>query len=68
MIRRNAEAQLLHEKIKINSSTLAKGEMQYSEKLGDIEQLKDKIAKLLNDLRLYKINVNLFCKNILFIY
>ena len=57
MIRRNAEAQLLHEKIKINSSTLAKGEMQYSEKLGDIEQLKDKIAKLLNELRLYKINV-----------
>lgn len=57
LIRRNAEAQLLYEKIKINHSTLAKGEAQYKEKLGDIEQMKDKIAKVMNDIRLFKINV-----------
>jgi len=60
LIRRNAEAQLLYEKIKINHSTLAKGEAQYREKLGDIEQMKDKIAKIMNDIRLYKISVCLF--------
>lgn len=57
LIRRKAEAELLYEKIKINQSTLAKGENQYREKLGDIEQMKEKIAKVMNDIRLHKISV-----------
>lgn len=58
LIRRKAEAELLYEKIKINHSTLAKGEAQYQEKLGDIEQMKEKIAKVMNDIRHHKISVN----------
>lgn len=59
LIRRKAEAELLYEKIKINQSTLSKGEAQYQEKLGDIEQMKEKIAKVMNDIRHHKISVKI---------
>jgi hypothetical protein len=44
LIRRNDELALLYEKIKILQSTLAKGEVQYQERLEDIRLLKFKIA------------------------
>ncbi len=40
LIRRNEELALLYEKIKIQQSTLAKGEAQYHERLEDIRILK----------------------------
>ena len=44
LIRRNEELDLLYEKIKIQQSTLAKGEFQYRERLADIEMLKNTIG------------------------
>ncbi|KRX06422.1 hypothetical protein PPERSA_05035 [Pseudocohnilembus persalinus] len=58
LIRRNAEAGLLYEKIKINQSTLKKGEVQYTERLGDIILLKSQIADLINDIKTYKSQAN----------
>ncbi|KAJ3034777.1 hypothetical protein HDV00_004639 [Rhizophlyctis rosea] len=46
LIRRNDELSLLYEKIKIQSSTLNKGELQYRERLEDIRVLKLEIKKL----------------------
>jgi chromosome segregation ATPase len=46
LIRRNDELALLYEKIKILQSTLAKGEIQYKDKLEDIRLLKFKISDL----------------------
>lgn len=43
LIRKNDEAALLFEKIKIQQSTLAKGEKQLRERLGDIDLLRNKI-------------------------
>jgi len=43
LIRKNDELALLYEKIKIQQSTLAKGEAQYRERLNDIEHLRNKI-------------------------
>jgi SET domain-containing protein len=40
LIRRNEELALLYEKIKIQQSTLTKGETQYHERLEDIRILK----------------------------
>lgn len=48
LIRRNTEAALLYEKIKINQSMLKKGEVQYADRLGDITLLKEKISELIN--------------------
>jgi len=45
---------LLYEKIKILQSTLAKGEVQYQERLEDIRLLKFKIADLKSELRIVK--------------
>merc|ERR1711998_30240 len=50
LIRRNDELALLYEKIKIQQSTLQKGEIQYKERLDEIRQLKNKIAGLKLDL------------------
>lgn len=47
LIRRNEELDHLYEKIKIQQSTLAKGEHQYRERLADIEMLKNTIADLM---------------------
>ena len=44
LIRRNDELALLYEKIKILQSTLAKGELQYQQRLEDIRLLKFKIG------------------------
>eukprot|EP00708_Paratrimastix_pyriformis_P002113 GAFH01000852.1.p1 GENE.GAFH01000852.1~~GAFH01000852.1.p1 ORF type:complete len:847 (-),score=445.13 GAFH01000852.1:38-2329(-) len=46
LIRRNDELALLYEKIKIQQSTLSKGEVQYSERLQDIRILKTQISDL----------------------
>lgn len=46
LIRRNDELSLLYEKIKIQASTLNKGEIQYRERLEDIRVLKLEIKKL----------------------
>lgn len=46
MIRRNDELSLLYEKIKIQTSTLNKGEIQYRERIEDIRVLRLEIKKL----------------------
>eukprot|EP00357_Protocruzia_adherens_P001396 CAMPEP_0115044584 /NCGR_PEP_ID=MMETSP0216-20121206/47599_1 /TAXON_ID=223996 /ORGANISM="Protocruzia adherens, Strain Boccale" /LENGTH=945 /DNA_ID=CAMNT_0002427219 /DNA_START=42 /DNA_END=2879 /DNA_ORIENTATION=+ len=58
LIRRNDELALLYEKIKIQQSTLAKGEIQYQERIGDIRLLKFKIADYKRELDIYKKQVN----------
>merc|ERR1712127_379437 len=54
LIRRNDELALLYEKIKILQITLAKGEVQYQERLEDIKLLKFKISDLKCELRIEK--------------
>jgi hypothetical protein len=44
LVRRNDELALLYEKIKIQQSTLNKGEIQYNQRLEDI-----RVLKLIND-------------------
>lgn len=46
LVRRNDELALLYEKIKIQQSTLNKGEAQYNQRLEDIRVLKLEIRKL----------------------
>ncbi|KAI3378872.1 hypothetical protein SNEBB_002149 [Seison nebaliae] len=46
LVRRNDEMGLLYEKIKIQKSTLTKGELQYAERLEDIRILKLEIKRL----------------------
>lgn len=46
LIRRNDELALLYEKIKIQQSTLNKGEVQYAQRLDDIRILKLEIKKM----------------------
>lgn len=50
LIRRNDELALLYEKIKIQQSTLRKGEAQYQERLNDIRVLKLKAKDLMREL------------------
>ena len=57
LIRRNEEASLLYEKIKINQSYLTKGVAQYRERLGDIEIQKRQISELILEIRNYKTSV-----------
>jgi hypothetical protein len=54
LIRRNDELALLYEKIKILQTTLAKGELQYQERLEDIKLLKFCIGDLKCELRIVK--------------
>ena len=54
LIRRNDELALLYEKIKILQSTLARGEVQYAERLEDIRLLKFKIGDNKSELRIVK--------------
>lgn len=58
LIRRSAEADLLYEKIKINQSTLAKGEDQYKERLNEIDKKKNMIAELINEIKNFKNQTN----------
>ncbi|XP_037068879.1 cilia- and flagella-associated protein 58-like [Pollicipes pollicipes] len=46
LVRRNDELALLYEKIRIQQSTLSKGEQQYRERINDIRLLKLEIKKL----------------------
>lgn len=46
LIRRNDELALLYEKIKIQQSTLNKGEVQYAQRVDDIRILKLEIKKM----------------------
>merc|ERR1712050_513818 len=50
LIRRNEELALLYEKIKIQESTLKKGEIQYSGRVGEIKKQRDGIAELKHEL------------------
>lgn len=50
LVRRNEELALLYEKIKIQESTLKKGEIQYRLRQDDIKKQKDAIARLKQDL------------------
>ena len=54
LIRRNEELNMLYEKIKIQQSTLGKGEHQYKEKLTAIEVLKDTMKDLMRQLKTFK--------------
>merc|ERR1719171_2181087 len=54
LIRRDDELALLYEKIKIQQSTLQKGETQYKDRLDEIRSLKGKIAQLKLDLHIAK--------------
>jgi chromosome segregation ATPase len=51
LIRRNEELSLLYEKIRIQQSTLLKGESQYRERLVDIGMLRKKVHILRTQLR-----------------
>merc|ERR1719247_2790288 len=50
LIRRNEELALLYEKIKIQQSTLQKGEIQYRERLDEVAAYKENIARLRREL------------------
>merc|ERR1712054_516022 len=52
LIRRNEELALLYEKIKIQQSTLQKGEIQFQERVGEIAAFKNNIRKLKRELHL----------------
>ncbi len=58
LIRRNDELALLYEKIKIQQSTLAKGEAQYRERVEDIRLLKIKLASVLREVNIYSKSAN----------
>mmetsp|Transcript_11726 Transcript_11726/g.15306 ORF Transcript_11726/g.15306 Transcript_11726/m.15306 type:complete len:887 (-) Transcript_11726:297-2957(-) len=54
LIRRNDELALLYEKLKIQSSTLRKGEAQYAQRLQDLRTMKLKVVDLERELRIAK--------------
>jgi hypothetical protein len=54
LIRRNDELALLYEKIKIQQSTLSKGQMQYRDRLNEIRVLKIKLNDLKRELHILK--------------
>jgi len=58
LIRRNDELALLYEKIKIQRTTLKKGEMQYRERCEDIRMLKIKINDLRRELHIVKSSIS----------
>merc|ERR1712216_491247 len=54
LIRRNDELALLYEKIKIQQSTLNKGQAQYQERLNDLRVLKLKVKDVMRELMISK--------------
>merc|ERR1712010_370958 len=58
LIRRNDELALLYEKIKIQQSTLLKGQAQYRDRLKEIRVLKIKINDLTRELQNLKSSVS----------
>ncbi len=57
LIRRNDELALLYEKIKIQHSTLSKGQAQYRDRLNEIRVLKIKLNDLKRELHILKSSV-----------
>merc|ERR1712176_1646937 len=57
LIRRNEELALLYEKIKIQQSTLQKGEIQYEERVQDVARLRSEIRKAKSDVAAAKTQV-----------
>jgi hypothetical protein len=57
LIRRNDELALLYEKIKIQQSTLSKGQIQYRDRLNEIRVLKIKLNDLKRELHILKSSV-----------
>ncbi|CAK0793463.1 unnamed protein product, partial [Prorocentrum cordatum] len=57
LIRRNEELALLYEKIKIQQSTLQKGEIQYNDRLREVERLRGEIRKTKADVALARTQV-----------
>lgn len=57
LIRRNDELALLYEKIKIQQSTLAKGQIQYRDRLNEIRVMKIKMNDLKRELHILKNSV-----------
>merc|ERR1740121_1008102 len=57
LIRRNEELALLYEKIKIQQSTLQKGESQYQERIVDVNKLRADIRKAKADVETAKTQV-----------
>merc|ERR1712187_1062443 len=57
LIRRNEELALLYEKIKIQQSTLQKGEIQYEERVQDVARLSAEIRKAKGDVATSKTQV-----------
>lgn len=55
--RRNDELALLYEKIKIQQSTLSKGQIQYRDRLNEIRVLKIKLNDLKRELHILKSSV-----------
>ncbi|PRP78294.1 flagellar associated protein [Planoprotostelium fungivorum] len=58
LIRKNDELALLYEKIKVQQSTLSKGEAQYHERLEDIRVLKIMIMDLKRELGLIRLKTS----------
>ncbi|KAL3915697.1 MAG: hypothetical protein SGPRY_007119 [Prymnesium sp.] len=58
LIRRNEELSLLYEKIRIQQSTLQKGERQYTARVKDIKLLKRSIKELTSELSRVKTSVS----------
>jgi len=54
LIRKNDELALLYEKIKIQQSTLAKGEAQYWDRINDIKLLNQKIRDVEREMRIHR--------------
>ncbi|KAL4439847.1 hypothetical protein ABPG75_002848 [Micractinium tetrahymenae] len=57
LVRRNEELRLLYEKIKIQQSTLQRGQAQYRDRLNEIRVLKIKVASLKRELAQLKSSV-----------
>merc|ERR1740121_464755 len=57
LIRRNEELALLYEKIKIQQSTLQKGESQYQERITEVNRLRADIRKAKSEVELAKTQV-----------
>ena len=57
LVRRNDELALLYEKIKIQQSTLNKGEIQYKSRIEDLNILKLEIKRLRSEKKILSIKV-----------
>lgn len=51
LIKRSHELNVLYEKIKLNQSNLAKGEIFYRERQRELESLKNELTLLINELK-----------------